>query len=154
MNRAGIGRCATLIVPQPGLSIRRTGDEIQHRRSFLCCQRPRFHHAPAHRTVVSVGSIPRCAVRPPESLAISTQHVSFYTSEKSTYGTLRSFEQRLSSGTSKFPSIVPMKYRCGNFATVRSPLGQKRTFRDVRRTLKSGHLSSELPATHLVSDLR
>ena len=43
--------------PQPGLSIRRSGDELDHRGPFLCCQGPRFHLAPAPRTGVSVSPI-------------------------------------------------------------------------------------------------
>src|SRR5436309_15407822 len=43
--------------PQPGLSIRRNGDEIQHPRLLLGCQRPHLHRAPVHQTVVSVNSI-------------------------------------------------------------------------------------------------
>jgi hypothetical protein len=52
-------------VGQSELSIRKSGDETAYPKSLRCCQRPRFHHAPAHRIVVLVSPIHCSASTPP-----------------------------------------------------------------------------------------
>ena len=65
LNRHGPG----FYGPLPGLSTRQSGDGFDHHRTFRCCPRACFHHAPAHQTDLSVNSIhwfsDRRACRPP-----------------------------------------------------------------------------------------
>src|SRR5262245_55156416 len=64
--------------PQLGLSFERSGDELAHRKSFQCCQRPQFHlhRASADQTAVSASSI-QWASTPNLSMCVTTNRVNW-----------------------------------------------------------------------------